>query len=141
MCVSSYSEDDENALFHRTVEEDESGNEGTQKNPVSDAFDEYHFDQYDDEDTKPNAGLYIGDLAVYSSDRGDPYVTLGRSEDDESEKEDDMINPKDNLILVGHVDGDTSILEVYGEYIFVMYNKGKCTYVWFIEVLSHAHTH
>jgi hypothetical protein len=68
-------------------------------------------------------------------------VTLGRSEDDDSEKEDDMINPKDNLILVGHVEGDTSILEVYGEYIFIMYNEGKCTHMWFIEVLPHAHTH
>ncbi|PNF40490.1 putative periodic tryptophan protein 1 [Cryptotermes secundus] len=97
----------------RTVEEDDSGNKGTQKNPISDAFDEYHFDQYDDEDTKPNAGLFIGDLALYSSGHGDPYVTLDGSEDDDSEKEDDMINPKDNLILVGHVEADTSILEVY----------------------------
>jgi hypothetical protein len=67
-------------------------------------------------------------------------VTLGGSEDDDSEKEDDMINPKDNLILVGHVEGDASILEVYGEYIFIMYNKGKYTYMWFIEVLPHTHT-
>lgn len=123
------------------MEEDESGNKGTQKNPVSDAFDEYHFDQYDDEDTKPNAGLFIGDLALYSSGHGDPYVTLAGSEDDDSEKEDDMINPKDNLILVGHVEDDASILEVYGEYIFIMYNKGKYTYMWFIEVLPHTHTH
>jgi hypothetical protein len=119
LCVSSCSEDDVNVLFHRALEEDESENEGTEQNPVSDAFDEYHFDQYDDEDTKPNAGLSICNLAVYSGDRGDPYVTLGRNEDDDSEKEDDIIKHKDNLILVGHVEDDTSILEVYGEYHYV----------------------
>jgi hypothetical protein len=139
MCVLSCSESDENVLFYRTVEEDDSENKGTEKSPVSDAFDEYHFDQYDDEDTKPDAVLSIDDLAVYSSDHGDPYVTLSRNEDDDSEKEDDMINPKDNLILVGHVEGDASILEVYGEFIFITFNKGKCTYMWFIEVLQHTH--
>lgn len=36
--------------------------------------------------------------------------------DDDSEKEDDIIKPNDNLLLVGHVEGDASILEVYGEY-------------------------
>jgi hypothetical protein len=105
------------------VEEDDSENNGTEKNPVSDASDEYHFDQYDDEDNTPNAVLSIGDLAtVYSSGRGDPYVSLDKTEDDDSEKGDDIINPKDNLILVGHVEGDASILEVYGECIFIMYN-------------------
>jgi hypothetical protein len=98
------------------VEEDDSESNGTERSRGGDAFDEYNFDQYDDEDTTPNAVLSIGDLAtIYSSDRGDPYVSLGRDEDDDSEKEDDIINPKDNLILVGHVEGDASILEVYGE--------------------------
>jgi hypothetical protein len=107
------------------VEEDESENKGAEKSPVNDdEFDEYHFDQYDDEDTTPNAVLSIGDLAIYPSDAGDPYVSLSRSEDDDSEKEDDIINPKDNLILVGHVEGDASILEVYGKYIFITYIKG-----------------
>lgn len=74
--------------------------------------DEYHFDQYDDEDVEQDALLGIGNLAVYSSNSGDPYITIGDDEDD-SEKEDDVITPKDNLILVGHVEGDASILEIY----------------------------
>ena len=34
--------------------------------------------------------------------------------DDASDAEDFEIRPTDNLILVGHVEGDASILEVYG---------------------------
>jgi hypothetical protein len=111
---------DGSVLVQRTVEEDEdSDNKGTDENPVGDASDEYNFDQYDEEEIKPDAVLGIGNLAVYSSNCADPYVTLGRNEDD-SEKEDDMINSKDNLILVGHVEGDASILEVYGEFVFII---------------------
>lgn len=35
---------------------------------------------------------------------------------DDSEAEDDKILPKDNLILVGHVDDDSVCMEVYGNY-------------------------
>lgn len=42
----------------------------------------------------------------------DPHVTV--SDDEDSEKEDDLIKPTDNLVLIGHVEGDASILEVYG---------------------------
>lgn len=98
----------------RNVEEDEDTvNKGTEDNPVSDVSDEYQFDKYDNEDTDANPVLAIGNLAVYASNSGDPYVTLGKSDDDDSEKEDDIIKPEDNLILVGHVEGDASILEVY----------------------------
>lgn len=35
-------------------------------------------------------------------------------DEDDSEKEDDEIKPTDNLLAVGHVFGDLSVLEVYG---------------------------
>jgi hypothetical protein len=102
------------------VEEDEdSENKETEENSVTDASDEYNFDHYDEEGIKPDALLGIGNLAIYSSNTSDPYVTLGANEDVDSEEEDDRINPKDNLILVGHVEGDASILEVYGEFLFI----------------------
>jgi hypothetical protein len=109
-------------FFYRNVEEDDTENKGAEENPISDGSDEYHFDKYDDEDPEPNPVLAIGNLAVYASNSGDPYVTLGKNEDDDkSEKEDDIIKPKDNLILVGHVEGDASILEVYGKFLFIDY--------------------
>jgi len=109
---------DKIVVFHRNVEEDEDTvNKGTEDNPFNDVSDEYQFDKYDDEDTVTNPVLAIGNLAVYANNSGDPYVTLGKNDDDDddSEKEDDIIKPEDNLILVGHVEGDASILEVYGK--------------------------
>lgn len=56
----------------------------------------------------------VAGLAVINPDGKDPLVTVGDSEDEDSEKEDDIIKPDDNLVIVGHVEGDASILEVFG---------------------------
>lgn len=47
-------------------------------------------------------------------DGKDPFVTIDDNEDVDSEKEDDIIKPDDNLVLIGHVEGDASILEIFG---------------------------
>ncbi|CAG9820209.1 unnamed protein product [Phaedon cochleariae] len=71
--------------------------------------DEFNLDQYDEEDGDDTAhALGIGSLAELPNEAEDNF-----SESDDSEKEDDLIKPTDNLILVGHVEGDASILEVY----------------------------
>lgn len=106
--------------------DEDSENNGTDEIPVIDASDEYNFDQYDEEKIKLDAMLGIGNLTIYPSNRADPYVTLDGNEDDDSEKEDDVINPKDNLILVGHVEGDASILEVYGEFVSAVWCITLC---------------
>lgn len=62
--------------------------------------------------------LQLGSMAVHASNEEDPYVTLKDEEDDDdSEKENHAILPSDNLIAVGHVEGEAAILEVYGECI------------------------
>ena len=55
----------------------------------------------------------IGNIATFGKDGKDPLVTR---DDDDSEKDDDTIKDDDNLVLVGHVEGDSSILEVFGLY-------------------------
>lgn len=65
----------------------------------------------------------IGGLAVYTPDGKDPYVTIADSEDEDSEKEDDAIKPDDNLVLVGRVEGDANILEIFGIIIFPRYSS------------------
>ena len=71
----------------------------------------YGLDNYDDEET--DNGLTIGGMVFNPQD--DPY--LRNIEDDErSDIEDFNIKPTDNLILVGHVEGNAAILEVYGMY-------------------------
>lgn len=67
--------------------------------------DEFNFDKYDEEE---GTGLGI-----------DSAVEVGNEEnvafsDSDTEKEDDIIKPDDNLVIVGHVEGDASILEIFG---------------------------
>ncbi|XP_057341781.1 periodic tryptophan protein 1 homolog [Microplitis mediator] len=73
--------------------------------------DEFNFENYDEEAGDIKASM--GGLASINPDGKDPYITVAESDDNDSEKEDDIIKPDDNLVLLGHVDGDASILEVY----------------------------
>lgn len=41
-------------------------------------------------------------------------------EDDKSDEEDFKIKSTDNLLLVGHVEGNASILEVYGQFLVLL---------------------
>ena len=74
----------------------------------SSEIDEYNFDKYDDE--SGNIHCNIGNIASFEEDGADPLIT---GEDDDSEKDDDIIKSNDNLVLIGHVEGGGSILEVF----------------------------
>lgn len=60
----------------------------------------------------------ITTLASFEGNGKDPFIT---NDDEDSEKEDDIIKADDNLVLIGHVEGDASILEVFG-----LYKNIKC---------------
>ncbi|XP_012267776.2 periodic tryptophan protein 1 homolog [Athalia rosae] len=89
--------------------------------------DEYNFDKYDEEGD--NTHCNIGGLAVINEDGTDPYVTIPDSGDEDSEKEDDVIKPDDNLVLIGHVEGDASILEVF------VYNEAEGSFYCHHDIL------
>ena len=74
------------------------------------------------DETTGDGGLGIGSLVTFSDPRQDPYLSVPDGKNDEnfdlesnSDLEDIKIKPTDNLVLVGHVEGNASILEVYGE--------------------------
>lgn len=67
--------------------------------------DEFNFDAYDKEQTE--ATLKISDVVEVTED--DEVA----DSDNDSEAEDDLIKPEDNLVLVGRVEVDCSSLEVY----------------------------
>lgn len=54
---------------------------------------------------------HISNLATFG--KKDPLIT---NDEEDSDKEDDIIKADDNLVLFGHVEGDASILEVFGSY-------------------------
>uniref|UniRef100_A0A182JIM5 Uncharacterized protein n=1 Tax=Anopheles atroparvus TaxID=41427 RepID=A0A182JIM5_ANOAO len=66
--------------------------------------DEYNLNAYDQE--SGTSGLHISTVAVV-----DPAENI-RDEDD-SDAEDEIIKPTDNLLLVGHVQNDSASMEVY----------------------------
>lgn len=86
--------------------------------------DEYNFDKYDEESS--NIHCNIKNIASFGEDGEDPFLT---GDDDDSEKEDDAIKSDDNLVLVGHVDGDASILEVF------VYNEAEGSFYCHHDIL------
>jgi len=80
-----------------------------------DIEDEYGLNDYDDEGHDENARKMfgLGDLTVYADPSEDPYLDPQQQDEDEEDVEDFKIRGTDNLVLVGHVEGDSSTLEVY----------------------------
>lgn len=75
------------------------------EDPTSSGATNYKFEDYDDEVTGPTMAL--SEIAIIDDD-----IVNDENEED-SEAEDDIIKKTDNLIIVGHVEEDASILEVY----------------------------
>ena len=81
-------------------------------------MDEYDLADYDEEEDSPEGGaklLGLGDLTAFSDPRQDPYLAQmdkDIGEEDEEDRDDFNIRSTDNLILAGHVEGDSSTLEV-----------------------------
>ncbi|XP_066596151.1 periodic tryptophan protein 1 homolog [Prorops nasuta] len=72
------------------------------------AEDEYNFSKYDDEST--NINYTIGDVVSFNDKDNKPLM---EQDDEDSDDEDDIIKQDDNLVLLGHVEGDFSMLEVF----------------------------
>lgn len=109
--------------LHLDDADDDSGNENDEVEPEPEshaaANDEFDMENYDEEGEE--AEVKVGDVAVYDSN--DPY-TSNIDDGPDSDAEDDIIKPEDNLIAVAHVEGDASILEIY------VYNDYEdCLYV------------
>ncbi|XP_041974303.1 periodic tryptophan protein 1 homolog [Aricia agestis] len=119
---------------------DEEEQNAAPREPPADPNDEFNFANYDQEDSTNPIG--IGTIATLPNlgDLGDNVQI--RTEGPDSDEEDDIIKPDDNLLLVGHVESDASVLEVY------IFNKDEGSFYvhhdiilpWFplcIEWLSH----
>ncbi|XP_045542338.1 periodic tryptophan protein 1 homolog [Papilio machaon] len=123
---------------------DEEGETETREPPAN-PNDEFNFDQYDEEDSITVNPIGIGTVATLPN-LGDLSENVQiRTEGPDSDEEDDIIKPTDNLLLVGHVESDASILEVH------IFNKEEGSFYvhhdiilpWFplcIEWLSHDPT-
>ena len=107
-----------------TIKEEESDSENEEnggtmevnaaENDVDDDFEKrYNMDAYDDEDDDNT--LSLANLMSHANPRDDQYLVNPDMDDDQSDIEDSNIKPTDNLLLVGHVEGNASILEVYGK--------------------------
>ncbi|XP_038065265.1 periodic tryptophan protein 1 homolog [Patiria miniata] len=83
---------------------------------TADDLAEYDLDNYDSPDSDgdgPVGADSFSGLAMYASNQDDPYITLQEDEDDKEDMADLTIKPRDNLIIAGRAQEDTSCLEVY----------------------------
>jgi len=81
-----------------------------------DIIDEYDLEDYDNDEgeskeAQPVFGL--GDLTKFADPSEDQYLDPDLPDEDEEDIQDFFIRGTDNLVLVGHVEGDSSGLEVY----------------------------
>jgi len=78
---------------------------------------EYGLEDYDEEAEGGEAPMLgLGDLTTFANPSDDPYLSVmdrELGEEDEEDREDFQIRGTDNLIVAGHVEGDSSMLEVY----------------------------
>jgi len=95
------------------VEKEEEMKEKTEEDITA----EYGLEDYDEEEEGGEAPLLgLGDLTTFANPKDDPYLsTMDRElgEEDEEDREDFQIRGTDNLIVAGHVEGDSSTLEVW----------------------------
>jgi hypothetical protein len=81
-----------------------------------------------------NVLMGIESLAVFSNAADDPYMT-NKDDADSEEEEDFNLLPTDNLIAVGHVEGDAAILEVYGMKMLNVFFESfkKCLFLFSLQ--------
>uniref|UniRef100_A0A182NND2 Uncharacterized protein n=1 Tax=Anopheles dirus TaxID=7168 RepID=A0A182NND2_9DIPT len=96
------SDDEENEDSHDEISHAASRTANT--DGANEANDEYNFDTYDQE--TGTSGLHLSTVAVV-----DPTENI--EDEDDSDAEDEIIKPSDNLILAGHVQNDSASMEVY----------------------------
>ncbi|KAK3763000.1 hypothetical protein RRG08_041616 [Elysia crispata] len=71
----------------------------------------YGLDDYDEEEPPSDLMSGIGGLTPFASNDEDPYITIKEEED--SDDEDFVLKPTDNLLALGRVTDEAAILEVY----------------------------
>ncbi|GFO28306.1 periodic tryptophan protein 1 homolog [Plakobranchus ocellatus] len=76
-----------------------------------DVIKRYGLDDYDDEELPSDLTSGIGGLTPFTSNDEDPYITL--KDEVDSDDEDFVLKPTDNLIALGRVTEEAAVLEVY----------------------------
>ncbi|XP_070529129.1 periodic tryptophan protein 1 homolog isoform X2 [Cardiocondyla obscurior] len=89
------------------ISKTQSGADNKEEESLTANIDEYNFKTYDDE--SGDICCHISNLISFRNGK-DPLIT---NNEEDSDKEDDIIKADDNLVLFGHVEGDASILEVF----------------------------
>lgn len=87
-------------------------------------------------------------LTVYTDQAQDPYITAGDNEEDSEEEDDFNLLPTDNLIAVGHIEGDAAILEIHGNNIInktlfdsLLENKKYFVFIVYNAEEAHLYVH
>ena len=103
--------------------------EGMETNDEDDIVQRYNLDDYDDDDEEEeemeggddnNVNIAMNDmrslanLTVFASNSNDPYLSRETGDSDSEEEKDNFeIKESDNLLVIGHVEGNSSVLEVH----------------------------
>ncbi|XP_054716025.1 periodic tryptophan protein 1 homolog isoform X2 [Uloborus diversus] len=113
--ISENSENDE-----ANIKQEIPSTDKTQNAEESDDIEaKYGLDTYDDDESDEKPFFNISDVVTHVDNKDDEYMTDSEWEDEVEEKEDFIIKDTDNLLAVGHIEDESSVLEIY------VYNKNE----------------
>ncbi|XP_052860032.1 periodic tryptophan protein 1 homolog [Anopheles cruzii] len=99
------SDDEENEESHEAMQQRAARLATKNVASTNNETDEYNLAAYEQE-SGSTSGLHLSTVAIV-----DPAENI--QDEDDSDAEDEIIKPSDNLILVGHVQNDSASMEVY----------------------------
>lgn len=112
--ITSNEENEEEMRGSSGEESDENVEEDNDENSDN-IITRYNLDNYDNDDdgeVGETSLMNLANLTVFGSNDDDPYLQNDDNQDEIEENENFRIKPTDNLVLVGHVETDASVLEV-----------------------------
>ncbi|CAF3877145.1 unnamed protein product [Adineta steineri] len=103
-------EEELNSMIDKSGDHDDDDDEQKTKDVEMDVEKDDENGNPDDEDNVIIPG--VGPIGMYASNRDDPLLEI-KDDGEDSDAEDFLIRPDDNLIVAAHIEDDTSSLEVY----------------------------
>ncbi|XP_054159225.1 periodic tryptophan protein 1 homolog [Oppia nitens] len=106
-------QNEEQMSLSEDSDEENNGNEEDDEKRIVDKYDLENYDEDSEGELGANSLNALASLTMFADNTEDPYIDNEVEYSDDGEAENFEIKSTDNLVLVGHVESDAPVLEVY----------------------------